>query len=275
MKIRMVAAIAALLLSSVAPSVSAAPFAYAADGDTNNGLLYRIDLANNSIATVGNVTGLIEALSFGPNGQLFGVDEDASTLVQINTANAATSVVGSLGMAAEDPGLAFCRDTQQMFLANENGDVYTVNTATGAATLLGASGIAEISGLACLNGTLFAASDDSAQLFRVNRATGAGTLVGNFGIAVGGDIGLASDGSRLLMVIDDGTDAPFYSVNPSTGVANLIATFPGIQGLESLAAEGEARATGATQVPTLPLYGVFALALFAALIGFQGLRRRR
>ncbi len=102
-------------------------------------------------------------------------------------------------------------------------NLYTIDPATGAATLVGAMGINRCSGLAFSpGGTLFAVGEDPANpavtsLFTVNPSTGAATLVGpsphNFGDRIA-DISFRSDGALFgYLEANDGLG----TLNTATG----------------------------------------------------------
>ena len=280
MKLALLLLLPALLFAAT-PAASA-PFAYAADGDTSGGnaKLYRIDLANNTLSEVGVLAGVeqLEALSFGPGGILYGYEDVNKRLVRINTATAAVTVIGSIGVAgdADDPGMAFCPDNQTMYLLTEQGNLYTINLSTAAATLVGNGGDYGPTGLSCdRSGVLYAVSDDTNSLYTVNRVNGASTLIGPLGKSIS-DAGLAHDGTRLLMVYDEGGTTRLWQLNTSTGAATPIATL--ITGteisLESLALDIEAAPPVVQPIPTLSEWMMMLLAGLIGIVAFGSLRRR-
>ena len=105
-------------------------------------------------------------------------------------------------------------------------NLYIINTATGAATLVGAMGINRCSGLSFSPaGTLFAVGEDpenpdDTSLFTVNPNTGAATLVGpsphSFGSTIA-DISFRSDGALFgYLEANDGLG----TLNTTTGAVN-------------------------------------------------------
>lgn len=256
-------------------AVQAAPFAYTADGDTVGGNLYRIDLASNTLTTVGAITGTeIEGLAFGPGPVLYGIVEGGTDLLSLNTTTAAVSVVGALGVSVDNHGMSYCQDTSSMYLANDGGELYTVNLATGAATLVGIDLNYFPTALTCTQaGVLFAISDFSDSLYTVNRTTGQATLVGALGINIA-DGGLARNGTQLIMVSDN-SPANLYQLNPTTGVASLITQLnAGGLNLESLSVDSEVNAVlpaAPEKIPTLSLWAFPILISFLMLVG----KRRR
>lgn len=271
--------LSALLLGlAIAGSVSARPFAYSGDGDTTGGNLYRIDLANNSLTTVGPMADvLLEGLSFGPGGTtLYGIDDSADALYIINTTTAATTLVGSLGIDEADPGMSLCPDNNIMYLSGESGNLYSINLATGAATPIGPTGL-NITGLACsVSGQLYGYDDSDDNLYAINRTTGAATLIGPLGFD-SADGGLGFNGSQLLLV-NDGAPTNLYRVNTSTGAATLITQLsPDDLSFESMAVDEEAAGgvISPTQIPTLSEWGMIILSSLLALGTVLVMRRQR
>lgn len=174
--------ITGLLLCMFATAAAhAAPFAYAIDGDGAPGNVYRIDLANNSIVLIGT-TGVADTIE--------------------------ASSFGSGG-------------TTLYALSDGTDSLYTMNTANGAATLIGPFGF-DISdpGMAFCpdNGTMYLVSEEG-DLYTVNLATGAGTLVG-----AGGGYGptaLSCTVSGVLYAVSDSTDS-LYTVNRATGLPTVV-----------------------------------------------------
>lgn len=110
--------------------------------------LYTIDPATGAATPVGPIAGggrIIE-IAADVGGQLYGVDIAADALVAIDKASGAGSPVGALGFDAEfAEGLDFDPSTNVLYFAAVNdesvfsqpGQMYTIDTATGHATLLG------------------------------------------------------------------------------------------------------------------------------------------
>lgn len=124
---------------------------YASSTLMANGLsstLYTIDPASGAATPIGPITdgGRIIEVAVDVAGQLYGVDIAADTLVAIDKSSGAGSVVGTLGFNAEfAEGLDFDPSTNVLYFAAVNnesvfsqpGQMYTIDTATGHATLVG------------------------------------------------------------------------------------------------------------------------------------------
>ncbi|MFT6957084.1 MAG: hypothetical protein ACJAYC_002091 [Halieaceae bacterium] len=115
---------------------------------------------------------------------------------------------------------------QPLAYAESNGNLYSVDLATGVDTLIGDLGItdedeSDVEALAVdpTSGTLYLAADDGG-LYTVDTGSGAATLIGLLG-QESGNSGMAIDGSRnIYLVTSDG----LLSVDKTTGAATVIAT---------------------------------------------------
>ena len=106
-------------------------------------------------------------------------------------------------------------------------NLYQINRTSGAATLVGSTGVGVSQGhfnLAEVNASLFGvayAPVNAANLFTIDRQTGAAMLVGaTEGGTSSAFIGFAGmDGSLYLSVADSSSNSDLYAVNPITGAA--------------------------------------------------------
>lgn len=113
-----------------------------------------------------------------------GVD---TTILQIETDPFSSTPIGLAGVPKLS-GLDFQPDTGVLFASaggGSSGNLYTVNLATGAATLVGATGFSKVPGLVFeANGTLYGSADVTGNnnasdgLIGIDPVTGGGTLIG-------------------------------------------------------------------------------------------------
>jgi hypothetical protein len=105
------------------------------------------DLGTGTAVTVGSITGsasgdIINAIAIDLDGHMWGIDKTQDTLVAIDKATGATSLVGSIGFDTEFiASLAFDQASGTLYLASPDNttglnNMYTVNTTSGAATLI-------------------------------------------------------------------------------------------------------------------------------------------
>jgi len=182
-------------------SIQAVPSSFwMAGGDWANGVWYTVDYsaANNSgFYTVDHTTGNYSLI--GPTGY---------------------------GMT----GLAYDVTTQTMYASGYTGTVsnlYTINMATGAATLVGQTTAGIIIGIACdANGNLYGLDLVDDNLYSINKTTGAGTVIGPIGYNVNyaQDIGFDRDANVLYGALYT-TSGGFYTINTTTGQASFINNF--------------------------------------------------
>jgi len=113
----------------------------------------------------------------------------------------------------------------------DTGNLYTINPATAAPTLVGATGITRIDDMAFgPDGNLYATTNSSSnaggsRLFRINPATAAPTLIGAMGVTqFEGALAFRSTG----VAYGAGQNATdLYTINLGTGVATVIGTMAG------------------------------------------------
>ena len=163
---------------------------------------------------------------------LYGVDGSScteSTLYQVDPADGSIiTTIGPTGVSGMT-SMAFNPLTSVMYgitTAGGESDVpcesnlYTINLATGAATLVGPTGVPRGKPDAAFraDGTLFVFSTNDGYVYTVNLATGAMSPVGNTGVEPW-DISLTFDGGTLVMTDGD----TVYTVNTTTGLATEVA----------------------------------------------------
>ena len=123
---------------------------YAVTGCPSGSSLYEIDQTTGAATLVGALTNetCTVAIAFDPAGNLFGLDIVSDGLYAIDAATANDSLIGSIGFNANyAQDMAFDESTGILYLAGFNLDVggqfmYTVDTTSGLATLIGPIGSA-------------------------------------------------------------------------------------------------------------------------------------
>lgn len=176
--------------------------------------------------------------------ELYTVRESDDTLCTINTATAAITAIGALGVGYDFGDLAFDTNSNTMYMVNGRGNVpsnlYTVNLTTGAATLVGSTGQIEVFGLVFdgQTGNLYASQSTGATGFMsINTGTGLGTMIGDPGINLDGMTHVGSTGDLVGMLAGPGS---LHSINRATGAATQVSAGAGFvdnNGLAWLAAD--------------------------------------
>ena len=278
MKSTLCAAVVAAATTVAATSAWAGPIGFSITGADD---LVRVDLGTGEVTTVGSlgVGGDFEGLDFSPDGTLFASDDNSGALFTIDPTTGEASLVGSFGFGqaeTQNTGLAF-RDDGTLFMVvddfedegTDQDNLYTVDTTTGLATLVGTlfgtpfADDPEITSIAfASDGTLFAVDRDLDALLTINPLTAEVSLVGTLGALAsdGGQQGLDFFGDTLFLMSEN--PEAIFTVDTTTGAAALSANLqtPGLS-LESLA------------IRVIPAPGTVALLAFG-LAGLVLSRRR-
>lgn len=194
--------------------------------DTSDERLFTID---NSTAVVTEIGGALPSFSFGgldfdASGQLYALLD--GRLYTVDTTTAATGFVGAIGGGGAFESFDIIGGvgyTQDVFTNN----LYSVNLATGAGTLIG-TGTSRLTGLSAGPGGNLYGTDLGAQtLVSVNTLTGATAVLGIHGVANSTSLAFA-DG--LFWTIPAFTET-LYSLDPITAAATVQASgFGGVLG---------------------------------------------
>lgn len=114
-------------------------------GPTSDQELSTVDSTTGATTLLGAITGVaagktINAIAADAQGRLFGTVQEDDTLISIDKTNGATATIGSLGFDVTNlAGLAFDSASGKLYLTNQgDGQVYTVDIASGTATAVGA-----------------------------------------------------------------------------------------------------------------------------------------
>jgi hypothetical protein len=241
---RCAVAVAVTVLALGARPAGASVVGYAIDGNT----LYSIDLTSGTYSSVGSGLGVnadFEGLTFDDAGQLYAYADWPSTqLYTVNTVTGNAALVGELGKSWVSGGLAFDHVSETLYLLTSVA-LATLDRTTGAATLVGATGLSAGEALAYDNGMLFASENGTESLYGIDPSTGdpTATLIGPHGQDVGFHRGMSFDDDGILWLIND--TGGIYTVDPSSGAATL-KDYTTLSGLECLAIQ---RTFGETVIP--------------------------
>jgi hypothetical protein len=208
------------LAFGLALSANATPLAYVIGNNDIEGTHHfgTVDLTTGAFQQIGPNTPVgSEGLAVGPNGSLFTIAYN-SDLYSINPATGAFALVGPTGLGDCTTLSSPCGPTSSLTLGSANGNIYatdfqnriySVNPLTGAATLIGPTGIPPIPFVPAslnANGTI---NFYEAALFGAG-----GKLYATFDALV---FDLTTSSVASIAV------APaLYQIDPSTGVATVI-----------------------------------------------------
>ena len=169
------------------------------------------------VSTQGNGTGINTPPNcpIGPCGSAIGLIDTATGLL--------SSMVNVTGLDGGEEIFDIALSATYEVYGVTNTQLYKINTTTGAATLVGPTGLTGTNGLAFLGATLYATKNDVPNLYTLNTSTGASTNIGGWGgtdplLFSGGD--LAFVGNRLFVATTDTTTphrAVIIEIDPANG----------------------------------------------------------
>jgi len=189
------------------------------------------------------------------SGVMYCTGNDGSSLVRINTATGAGTVVGPIGIGATYAAAFHPNGTLYTMVDSysANGRLATLNKATGAATVVGNPvGITNLMILEFANdGTLYAASWTTDSLYRINLTTGLPTLVGPLGFPDVMDFAFHPNGTLYAV-----NDHDLYTVNLTTGQATHAKTITGATGIMGLTFDPAGNLFATSYRTNSPLYRI-------------------
>ncbi len=164
-------------------------------------------------------------------GTLFTIDESTDTLQILDLSTNTFTNVGALGVGYEFGDLAFDSSSGTMFMVDGWGmgssnpsSLYSVNLATGAATLIGSTGITSMFGLAYnpVNGKLYGSvSTLGTGLYEIDKATGAATFLSNQ-VSLDGMTYVGSSAKLIGFNAGFGGGGPIFDLTDTSNPGNLI-----------------------------------------------------
>jgi hypothetical protein len=139
--------------------------------------LVSIDKSTGIATTIGALPSASESLAFRPDGTLF--DATYTDLYTVDPSTADSTLLGSMGLAVNADNIRFGGLGVLFVMSAENDSrLYTLNQTTGAATLVGASGVDDTSLGALYGGALYGTNQVGGtedHIVRIDPATGLGT----------------------------------------------------------------------------------------------------
>jgi WD40 repeat protein len=193
----------------------------------NNSVLWHVNTVDGSATQRGTMSANMFDLAYSPNGVLFGVSStaDGNDLYRIDPNTASATLVGSLGLSNEYGNSLDFDQNGMLYMATmpTSGNLYTVNTTTGATTLAGPTGQRSSGDLAFApDGTLFVSlntpNSSEDELATLDAATGIATVLGSIGFEQVFGMDFVSD--RLTGLTRNGE---LISINTTSGLGTLVA----------------------------------------------------
>ena len=191
----------------------------------------------------------LAGISFGPGGRLYGLTTATApllpnSLVRIDPLTGSSELVGFTGLSGIVEGdLAYDRTTGSLYglyqLSSSTRQVFTLNAATGAATLLPVSLSGDPSAMAFdSSGKLYVLDTSLKRLLTVDKTTGATQTSLTLSRSLGSVAGMAIDPETGVFYVADGDSAgtdTLYRLNPQTGYLTTIGATGLADGLSGLA----------------------------------------
>jgi hypothetical protein len=173
------------------------------------------------------VAGALVVASVGARAEVFyTVKESTDTLYTIDTSTLVLTPIGALGVPFDFGDLAFDTSTNTMYMSNGWGsnpsNLYKVNLTTGAATLVGSTGVVGLFGLTydpTTNKLFSSISTSGTGFYEVNKATGVATFIGNPGVYLDGLTYVGSTGDIAGLYAGPGS---LHKVDRATGGSSLL-----------------------------------------------------
>lgn len=249
-----------LCVAIFSSQVFSAPVLWVGDGQGNLGT---VNVENGDVNVIGKMGVAMTDIAFDPNGNLYGITFDSLYSIDKNTA--ATTFIGNTGVTKAN-ALVF-DSTGILYTANVNSAIHTLNTTTGASTLVGYSSAYSSGDLAFVNGELFLSSTAGPgdSIWKIDTSNGNGLMVGSTGF--NSVYGLASPDSSTLYGV---AGTKILDISPTSGLGSVLLDFSG-QGLGFT--YGSAFYEESMTVSNVPVPSA-ALLFVPALIGFSALKRK-
>jgi hypothetical protein len=202
-----------------------------------DGKLYDVSTTTGA-ATSPRPLGIGWALSFSPNGTLYGVTQGGGTPTSntLYTVNPTSGV--SIPIATTSPGIgtegdiAFDPTSGVLYAVDGTGSVFTINTSNGIGTVIGSvPGAQDLSAMAFdSSGNLYVVDTAATTLIRINKFNASIILTVNLVPPPNGGVaGLAFDPSSGLCYLASGlgTTNNLYRVTTTTGAMQLVGPLTG------------------------------------------------
>ena len=171
---------------------------------------------------------------FDANGNLYIIDADDSNLKMVDILTGEGTVVGyASAMGGQSwTGMACNKATGVMYAVSTDVSesyLYTINLTTGAATVIGATGVEGIIDIACDGaGAIYANCIVNDAIFQLDPATGASTYIGLTGYDANYAQGMAWDpATDQIFLAAYGSSGELRLLDKYTGATSLIGGFAG------------------------------------------------
>jgi streptogramin lyase len=209
----------------------------------------RIRFALLVVVLVAGIFGLATPAQAAPLGYTIQALDGVDVLTSIDLATGDTTEIGETEIPQSTRGMAIAPDGT--LYGASNGSLYTFDTSTGAATLVGSFGCCNtVEAMAFdSSGALWLVSGNPSSLFSVDPVTGEATEVGdvNEGLLTG--LAATCDGTILAT---DGDDDELIAIDPATADATTVGDFGVDIGMGSLSFDASGELWMLARLPAPP-----------------------
>ncbi len=199
---------------------------YYSDYDGYNTIIYSIDTTSSDDSPLVTWPGVeLTGLSESPiANSIYGVDSLSQQLVSVNLSSMSFAVIAALSFDIKE--LAYDCD-RMMLYGTDQENLYTIDTSTGIASLVGSfgSGLSVMRALAYdkKSSTLWGVDAYTDQLYRISAKTGLATAIGPTEVDSIGDIFVHQSSGKIYGVGNGERCRYLYTLDKSTGMATQVA----------------------------------------------------
>jgi hypothetical protein len=196
---------------------------------TDSGVFGRLDLNTGVFTQTATLTGITPAGLAEVGSTLYTADYPGTAFYRLNPISGAVTQISNIGLDGNNYADLGSTPTG-VYAIDSSGNLYFVNPATGASSLIGPTGVApttdpttgfEAFSLSTGSATLYYGNLN--ELYSVNTSTGAATLLGSTGAAgIGIDALVTTNGALYAgEVTNTSLEGTIYTLNSSTGAGTL------------------------------------------------------
>jgi hypothetical protein len=177
--------------------------------------LFRTDPLTFGAVKIGNLSAQLTDLAVAPDGTLYGVSFD--NLYLVNSTNATLTLIGALGVPHIN-ALVFDTAGHAFAASDSNSGLYSVNIATGAATLIGNNGLTSDGDLAFADNHLYLATNQN-SFAELDPHTG--SVISSVADGITNLFGLAFSHGAMFGFAGSGV----YTIDQHSGASHLYTTY--------------------------------------------------
>jgi hypothetical protein len=230
---------ACVVVVALMPATAAASDMYGSAFDTRQ--LFKLDQVNGAAMPVGSVAPMTDIRDMASDTRpdsyrLWATSQSTGELFRLNPATGAATRVGLYGLPAGEEIRALAFDTTRGGLYGITGatnstvaNLYSIDQSSGAATLVGSTGLTEVGGAAFdWFGQLFAVKENTGGLYRIDTATAVPTQVSTIPVPFISDIAFRPEDNTLFGITHGGpneTQRSTYRIDPATGAATRLGPY--------------------------------------------------